>query len=66
MGTTFTIKVRTEVSDEKLDLISDETIKTLKDVVASMSTYEAQSELMRWNNNRSDEPVCHYRVDWQP
>ena len=57
MGTTFSVKVRTEVSDEKLDLISGETLKTLKDVVASMSTYEAQSELMRWNNNRSDEPV---------
>ncbi|MGB0645689.1 MAG: FAD:protein FMN transferase [Bradymonadia bacterium] len=57
MGTTFTVKVRTEVTDEKLKLISDETLKVLQAVVASMSTYEPQSELMRWNDSPSDKPI---------
>lgn len=58
MGTTFTIKVRTAVSDEKVKLISDEALSVLQDIVAAMSTYEAQSELMRWNGSRSVEPVA--------
>ena len=53
MGTTFSVKVRAQPSNDASELISQAILKELTDVVSAMSTYEQASELSLWNRSKT-------------
>ena len=57
MGTSWSIKLYSPISDEQFNLISTESINMLADLDQKLSTYKQDSEITRFNSSSE--------LDWQ-